>query len=129
MPHLSFEFSQSLKTRADLTDFARCLRDAMLTTGIFPLGGIRVRGLACDISVIADESADFEFIHMTCSVGTGRSESARIEAAETIYAAAEAWVTAHLSTVPLALSFTLDELNPKTSIKRHNTVHDHFKKG
>lgn len=128
MPHLSFEFSQGLKARADLTDFARSLRDAMLKTGIFPLGGIRVRGLACDISVIADESADFEFIHMSCKVGTGRSEEARIEAAEMIYAAAEGWAQAHLGDVPLALSFALDELNPKTSIKRHNTVHNQFKK-
>jgi len=128
MPHLSFEYSSGITGKADLTGFARCLRDAMQETGVFPLGGIRVRGHACDINVVADQSADFEFIHMSCKVGAGRNETTRRAAAEAIYAAAERWVTANLGTTLLALSFTLDELDPVTSIKRYNTVHDHFKK-
>ena len=128
MPHLSFEYSPDLRNQCDLGDFARSLRDAMLETGVFPLAGIRVRGHACDISVVADESADFHFIHMTCKIGTGRDEPTRIAATEAIYAAAENWVGAHLANVPLALSLTLDEMNPATSINRRNTIRDHMVK-
>lgn len=128
MPHLSFEYSAELGRKADLGGLAAALRDAMLETGIFPLGGIRVRGHACDIAVVADGSADLGFIHMICSIGAGRDAAAKAEAAETIYAAAEAWVRAHLGDEPLALSLNLQEMEPALSIKRYNMVKERIAK-
>lgn len=129
MPHLSFEYSNGLETKADLTAFARHLRDAMLATGNFPLAGTRVRGHRCDISVIADESADFEFIHMVCDIGAGRDVTTRQAAAQKIYDEAEAWVAKYLGGEALALSLTLREMPPETSVKRYNTIRNHMAGG
>lgn len=127
MPHLSFEYSAGMAGRVDLLAFAETLRDAMLATGIFPLGGIRVRGHAADIAVIAD-GGPHDFIHMHLRIGAGREDEAKAAAAERIYEAAEDWLTPRIGDSGFALSFELTEIDPAYSIKRFNTIRKYLPK-
>ncbi|MEO1688317.1 MAG: 5-carboxymethyl-2-hydroxymuconate isomerase [Pseudomonadota bacterium] len=125
MPHLSFEYSANLEPAADLPGLCAALRDAMVGTGLFPLGGIRIRGFRADHWLIADGAgADDAFLHMTASIGAGRSAQDRAAAREAIYAAAETWLRPRLAGRPFALSLDLQEIAPGAGEKRWNTVHD-----
>ena len=124
MPHLTVDYSANLDGDIDIAAFCAAMRDAMLASGIFPLGGIRVRALPCQAYVIADGDPAYAYLHMICRVGAGRDPDTRLAAAEAIYAAAEGFVRARLGDRPVALSLDLDELHPRTSLKRFNTVHD-----
>lgn len=123
MPHLSFEYSAGLEARADLPALAARLRDAMVATGLFPLGGVRVRGHRADVAVVAD-GGPHDFLDIAVRLGAGRSPEAKRAAAEAIYAAAEAHLRPALGAAPFALSLELREIDPELSIKRWNTVHE-----
>lgn len=125
MPHLTIEYSANLEDEVEMSEFCAAMRDAMIATGIFPLGGIRVRAFACNTYVIADGDPAYAYVHMTCRVGHGRAEDVRLDAATVIYDAAEAFLHARV-TRPLAISLDLDELDPATSLKRYNTIHSHL---
>lgn len=127
MPHLTIEYSANIEDRADIPGLCATMRDAMVVTGIFPLGGIRVRAFPCHTYVVADGTGDCGYLHMICRVGHGRDEATRLAAAETLYAAAEGWLKPRMSHRPFALSLDLDELHPVTSLKRFNTVHEYLK--
>ncbi|MFV0473130.1 MAG: 5-carboxymethyl-2-hydroxymuconate isomerase [Pikeienuella sp.] len=125
MPHLSFEYSAGVEGRVDLPAFAAMLRDAMVATGIFPLGGIRVRGHRADIAVVAD-GGPHDFIDMRLRIGAGREDEAKARAAEMIYEAAETWLQARVGPGGFALSFEMIEIDPGFSIKRYNTIRNHL---
>ena len=129
MPHLTIEFSANIQDQVDVAAFCAIMRDAMVETGIFPLGGIRVRAFPCETYVIADGAADYGYLHMICRVGHGRDEATRLAAAETLYAAAERFLTVPMADRPFALSLDLAELDPVTSLKRFNTIHRHLTGG
>ena len=126
MPHLTIEYSANIESAIDMSAFCRAMRDAMVETGVFPLGGIRVRAFPCHTYVIADGDASLGYLHMICRVGAGRDEATRLAAAEQIYEAAEKHLKPLIS-FPFALSLDLDELHPVTSLKRFNTIHGHLK--
>ena len=122
MPHMTVEYSANLDASIDMQAFCGMVRDAMVDTGIFPLGGIRVRAFPCHTYVIADGDPSFAYLNMICRVGAGRDEDVRLAAAEAIYAAAEIWLKERFD-APMALSLDLAELDPVTSLKRFNTLH------
>lgn len=126
MPHLTVEYSANLETCVDMPSFCAAMRDAMVATGIFPLGGIRVRAFPCQTYVIADGDPTLGYLHMICRAGHGREEAVRVAAADTIYGAAEEFLKPRV-VEPFALSLDFDELSPVTSIKRCNTIHAHLK--
>ncbi len=125
MPHLSFEYSPGLEARADLPAFAAAMRDAMAATGLFPLGGIRVRGHRADVCLVAD-GGPHQFMDISVRLGAGRSLEARKAAAEAIYAAAEAFLKPCAAESAFALSLEMREIDPELSIKRFNTLHEHL---
>ena len=129
MPHLTVEYSANIEADVDMQAFCDAMRDAMVTTGVFPLGGIRVRAFPCHTFTIADGAGDYGYLHMICRVGHGRDEETRLNAAETIYSAAEDFLKPRIGERPFALSLDLDELHPVTSLKRYNTLHAHLKGG
>lgn len=128
MPHLSFEYSPGLETVADLPAFAAAMRDAMAATGLFPLGGVRVRGHRADVCLVAD-GGPHQFMDIAVRLGAGRSLEAKRAAAEALYAAAEGFLKPCLAGRAFALSLEMREIDPELSIKRFNTIHDHLKTG
>lgn len=123
MPHMTVEYSANLTAGIDMAAFCAVLRDAMVETGIFPLGGIRVRAFKAETYVIADGDPRHAYINLICRVGHGRDEATRLSAAEMIYAAAEAYLKPRVADRSFALSLDMAELDPVTSLKRFNTIH------
>jgi len=127
MPHLTLEYSANLAGDVDIAAFCAVMRDAMVATGIFPLGGIRVRAFAAEIYVIADGAPEHAYLNMICKIGHGRDEATRATAAEALYDAAEAYLSPLVGDRPFALSLDMSELDPATSLKRFNTIHAYLK--
>lgn len=127
MAHLSFEYSANLDADLDMQAFCDHLRDAMVESGVFPLGGIRVRGTRVDVSTVASGADEIGFIDMTLRMGMGRDEDVRVAVTETIYAAAEAWLKPRVGERPFALSLEVMEIESRFAEKRFNTVHQFLK--
>ena len=124
MPHLTLEHAGM--EGADIPALCRRLRDAMVATGVFPLGGIRVRAFEAGACAIADGgAAEYGFVHGVLIAGKGRDEATLQSALDAVYAAAEDHLKPRMSR-PFALSIELVEVS-RFSIKRLNTIHDHLK--
>ena len=127
MAHLSFEYSANLEPDLDLQAFCDQLRDAMVNAGVFPPGGIRVRGTRVDVATIASGETELAFIDMTLRMGMGRDENVRVAVTEAIYAAAESWLKPQIADRPFALSLEVMEIESRFSEKRFNTIHQFLK--
>lgn len=125
MPHFTIEYSANLERRAAIADTVEVVRKAAVATGIFPLGGIRVRAIRCDHSAVADGNPDHAFLAMLLRLGAGRDLATRKRAGETIFKA----LSDHLEPVfahgTLALSFDIEVNDAETSFKRNN-LHDYL---
>ena len=126
MPHLSLEYSSGLEAQIDMAGLGAALRDAMAATGVFPLGGIRVRAHRCDAVAIADGQGPYGFVDMSLRMGAGRDAATRRRAAEAVYDAAESFLRPAIGDAPFMLSLELREIDPDFSIRRWSTVHDHI---
>ena len=127
MAHLSFEYSANLEPRLDLQAFCDLMRDVMRDSGVFPLGGIRVRGTRVDVCAVASGESDIAFIDMTVRMGQGRDEATRSEVTETLYAAAETWLRPRIGETPFALSLEIMEIDARFAEKRFNNLHAFLK--
>ena len=126
MPHFTIEYSANLDGRLDMAKVVELVRKAAAETGIFPLGGIRVRAIRCKHYAIADGSPHFGFLAMLLRLGEGRDLAARQKAGEHIFKA----LSSHLDPVfaghKFALSFDMQINDKETSWKRNN-IHEALK--
>ncbi|HEU0223181.1 MAG TPA: 5-carboxymethyl-2-hydroxymuconate isomerase [Paracoccaceae bacterium] len=125
MPHLSLDYGREVEEHVDIPALCRTLRDALAATGIFELGGIRVRAHRADAVAIADDAERYGFIDMELRIGEGRSEEVRRRVAEAVYDAAEAALRPQIRDLPFMLSLELREIATAFSIKRWSSVHEH----
>jgi 5-carboxymethyl-2-hydroxymuconate isomerase len=123
MAHLSFEYSANLEPALDMQALCDAMRDAMRDSGVFPLGGIRVRGTRVDVCSIASGEANLAFIDMVLRMGQGRDEAVRVQVTDEIYTAAESWLRGKLGEMPFALSLEVMEIDASFAEKRFNTLH------
>ena len=126
MPHFTIEYSANLDARVDMAEIVEVVRTAAVETGIFPLGGIRVRAVRCEHYAIADGNPQHGFLAMVLRLGEGRDLAARQKAGEQIFRA----LSVHLDPVfkgsKFALSFDMQINDRETSWKRNN-IHDALK--
>ena len=120
MPHLIIEYSANLEDAMDLEGLMTKLRDRAVASGIFPLGGIRVRGERRDRYLVADGAPDNGFVHVTARIGHGRDRVTRRVAAETLFAALCDHMREVFAQRGLGLSFEMVEIDPETSLKQNN---------
>ncbi len=122
MPHFTIEYSANLDGVVDMSALCETVRKAAIETGIFPLGGIRVRMIRCADYAIADANPDNAFMDMVLRVGTGRDLETRQQAGETVFAAMEDHLADVIAARPFALSFEIREVHPDLNWKK-NTIH------
>ena len=134
MPHFTLEYSANLDARVDMTKTVEVVRKAAIETGIFPLGGIRVRAIRCEDYAIADGNPDLGFLDMVLRLGEGRDLATRKKAGEHVFNALSAHLdpvfkalSAHLDPVfansKFALSFDM-QINDKEMSWKRNGIHD-----
>lgn len=127
MPHLIVEYSANIEDQIALDALLDKLHACALGTGVFPIGGLRVRAHRADAYRIADKAPDNGFVHVTAIIGHGRPLDVQQRAGEELLAA----LTEHLELLyersPLAISLNVQESHPVLNFKKNN-LHEHVKK-
>ncbi|MBR1202219.1 MULTISPECIES: 5-carboxymethyl-2-hydroxymuconate Delta-isomerase [unclassified Bradyrhizobium] len=126
MPHFTLEYSANLDGLVDMGATVELVRKAAVETGIFPLGGIRVRAIRCEHYAIADGRKNYGFLDMVLRLGEGRDLTARKKAGEHIFKALSAHLDPVFANSKFALSFDMQINDKETSWKRNN-IHDALK--
>ena len=126
MPHFTIEYSANLDGRVDMGAVVELVRKEAVATGIFPLGGIRVRAIKCEHYAIADGNPQFGFLAMVLRLGEGRDLATRQGAGEHIFKALSAHLDPVFAGSSFALSFDMQINDKETSWKRNN-IHEALK--
>ena len=126
MPHFSIEYSANLDARVDMAKVVEVIRKAAVETGVFPLGGIRVRAVRCEHCAIADGNPEFGFLDMVLRLGEGRDLQTRKKAGEHIFRTLSTCLDPVFAQSKFALSFDMQTNDKETSWKRNN-IHDVLK--
>ena len=127
MPHLIVEYSANIEDQIALDALLDKLHTCALGTGVFPLGGLRVRAHRADAYRIADKSPDNGFVHITALIGHGRPLDVQQRAAEELFAVLTKHLEPLYETSPLALSLNVQEFHPVLNFKKNN-LHEYVKR-
>lgn len=122
MPHMTIEYSANLAGKADMQAAAHSALKAILSSGLFELGAVRVRAYESDAYAIADQHPDNAFVHVSLRIGAGRSDEEKRAAGEVIYQAMLAQFETQLASPYFALSFEICEIDAALSWKT-NAMH------
>lgn len=123
MPHFTLEYSANLDGRVDIDAACEVVRKAAIETGLFPLGGIRVRAIRCEHFAIADGRPGLSFLAMLLRLGEGRELAARQKAGAHIFKALSDHCEALFADQKFALSFDM-QINDKDMSWKRNGIHD-----
>lgn len=126
MPHFTIEYSANLDARVEMAEIVELVRKAAVETGIFPLGGIRVRAFKCEHYAIADGNPRHGFLAMVLRLGEGRDLAARKKAGEHIFRALSDHLDPVFAGSKFALSFDM-QINDKATSWKRNNIHDALK--
>lgn len=126
MPHFTIEYSANLDGRLDMGAACEVVRKAAAETGVFPVGGIRVRAIRCEHYAIADGRRDYGFLSMLLRLGEGRDLATRKRAGEHVFRALSSHLDPVFAASKFALSFDMQINDKETSWKRNN-IHDALK--
>lgn len=129
MAHVIVEYTDNLAAEGDirglLAMIAAELRNA---SGVFPIGGIRVRANRLEEYVIADGAEDDAFVHITAKIGKGRPEEFKKAFFGALFEKVKTHFAALYEKRSLALSMYVEEADETGSFKQNN-IHLRFKKG
>jgi 5-carboxymethyl-2-hydroxymuconate isomerase len=122
MPHLTIQYSANLLGRTDMQALCELLSRALASTGLFPLGGIRVRAFSSPDYVVADGLPENAFADLVLRIGAGRSQEEKQATGKTLMAAAEKHFAPLLASPHFALSLEIAEISSALSWKS-NSIH------
>jgi 5-carboxymethyl-2-hydroxymuconate isomerase len=126
MPHFTLEYSANLDARVDIAKAVEIVRKAAVETGIFPVGGIRVRAIRCVHYALADGHPDLGFIAMVLRIGEGRDLATRQKAGEHVFRALSTFLDPVFAGSSFALSFDI-QINDKDMSWKRNNIHEALK--
>ena len=98
------------------------MHHAIIATGLFEIGAVRVRAFCANHYAIADLFDENSFIDMNFRVGQGRNQDDLKRAGDTIFLAASNYLAKQFETPHFALSFAMQEINSALSWKK-NAMH------
>ncbi|MBX2884132.1 MAG: 5-carboxymethyl-2-hydroxymuconate Delta-isomerase [Granulosicoccus sp.] len=120
MPHFIVEYSTNIESQVDMAELANRIRDDAVATGVFPLGGIRVRMHPCSVYTIADGNPDAAFIHIQLRLGAGRDLQVRKTAGDSLFDSLVLFLESVFESIPFALSFEMVEIDSVLTYKKNN---------
>ena len=126
MPHFTLEYSGNLDSRVDMAKVVETVRKAAVETGIFPVGGIRVRAIRCEHYAIADGNPQLGFLAMVLRLGEGRDLATRKKAGEHVFRALSDHLDPVFAASKFALSFDI-QINDKEMSWKRNNIHEALK--
>ncbi len=126
LPHVVIEYSANLAGQLNVPALMQVLRDSALATGIFPLGGMRVRAYRAEDYLVADGHPANAFVHIVMRIGHGRDLETRKRAGDAIFTAACASLASLYDRTPLGISFEMQEIEPVLAFRKNN-LHEYVK--
>jgi 5-carboxymethyl-2-hydroxymuconate isomerase len=126
MPHFRIEYSANLASRIDMAEFCAVIHKAVMESGLFELGAVRVRAFRADDYAIADQLPENAFLDMQFAVAQGRSSATLKQAGDHIFKVASDHLARLFETPHFALSFQLTEINGNLSWKK-NAMHSRLR--
>ncbi|MDX1563109.1 MAG: 5-carboxymethyl-2-hydroxymuconate Delta-isomerase [Gammaproteobacteria bacterium] len=127
MPHLLIEYSANIEQKLGLDELLDRLHATAIDTGLFPLGGIRIRAYRAEHYRVADCDDANAFVHVTALVGSGRPLDKRQRASEQLFETLCAALEPLVAASPLAISFTMQEFHPLLNFKKNN-LHEYVRR-
>jgi 5-carboxymethyl-2-hydroxymuconate isomerase len=125
MPHLVIQHSGNIST-SRMQQACDVLHDAMVETGIFPLGGIRVRAWPSPAYAVADKHANNAFVDMVLRMAKGRTTAQKRAAGEHVMSTAQQFFAEDLANPHFSLSLEVIEIDDTMSWKA-NSIHPRLK--
>ncbi len=119
MPHLIVEHSANLSKSHDMQALADCINEAVQTTGIFPLAGIRVRLHPSQICSIADGHPDNAFVAIIMRIGAGRDLATRQRGGQAVFDAVCDFFKTEMDSGFMAVSLDIEINDPDMSLKKN----------
>lgn len=122
MAHATVEWTANLEGEFDLAGLLSLIAAEMRerSGGVFPVGGIRVRGHRLDDYVIADGlGGDDAFINIDVKMGAGRDAAFKQAFFTRLFEAVKAYLGELFDRRPLALSLYVEEAEGW----KHNSIH------
>ena len=126
MPHLIVEYSANIEDKIALDGLLDKLHASAVESGMFPLGGIRIRAYRADNYRIADCDPDNGYVHVTAIVGHGRPLDQRERVSRTLFDMISTHLEPLFENSPLAISFNMREFDPVLNLKKNN-LHEYAK--
>ena len=120
MPHIIIEYSDNIEKKIKIKTLIEKVHAAAINTGIFPLGGLRVRAAKREYYKIADGHPNNGFIHVELKIGPGRDNKAKILALNQIFSTVEKYLRPIHDNSPLAMSAELNEFDSELRINQNN---------
>jgi 5-carboxymethyl-2-hydroxymuconate isomerase len=120
LPHLLIEYSANVEDHIQIDALLDKLHATALETGVFPLGGLRIRAHRVDHYRIADNDPANGFVHATALIGHGRPLDVRQRAGEQLFAALADHLQPLYDRAPLAISLNVQEFHPVLNFKKNN---------
>src|SRR5262249_29529158 len=126
MPHFSIEYSANLEATVNFGALCAIISDAILATGYFEVGAVRVRAVPADAYAIADRSPRNGFVDMSLRIGEGRSAAQKREMGDKIFEAVSKRFAKELAEPYFALSLEIREIDKELSWKL-NSMHSRLR--
>ena len=120
MPHQIIEYSKNLEADLDIEELLTVLHKTAAGIDAFPVAGLRTRAVARDYYRTADGDEDNGFIHVVLRIAHGRSLDVQKAAGDEIFEALRRYLQPIYTNGPLAISFEMQEINPKLRWKQNN---------
>ena len=127
MPHIIVEYSSNLREKIAPQRLVDVLHEAALTTGVFPIGGLRTRAAERSVYRIADGDAANGFVHVVLRIGHGRDADTKMRAARIVFDALCEHLKPTFDAGPLGISLEVQEIDPVLNLKLNN-LHDYVKR-
>lgn len=127
MAHATVEWTDNLEGDFDLKGFLSLIAEEMRerSDGVFPVGGIRVRGIRLTDYMIADGQSDQDaFINVEVLMGVGRSAEFKKQFFDQLNASLTAFLGDLFERRPLAFSLYVFE----SEGWKKNSIHKRLKK-
>lgn len=128
MPHFVIEYSANLEPDIGLRAIVDAVHKSAVDSGLFKIGGIRVRTLRHEIYKIADGNPEHAFLHVRANILEGRSVEDRERLGQTTLAAVDALLATARERRGIALSVEVSEIGHNMSFKK-NSLHAQLGKG
>jgi len=122
MPHFTIEYSSNLDPDIDLRGIVDAVHQCAVDSGLFKVGGIRVRTSRHEIYKIADGNPENAFLHVRANILEGRSVADRERLGNSMIGAVDGLLVNAGKKRGIALSVEVSEIDHNMSFKK-NALH------